>query len=135
MLLKGCPRCGNLIPYGATYCEACKPIVEAQRAAYIEASKKASNKRYNKTRDPKYTQFYNSKEWRILSAKYTQDKGYKCELCGKIATEVHHRKPIQTDQGWTMRLDYNNLELLCVDCHNKRHNRFRRREKRSDDKV
>lgn len=129
MLLKGCPRCGNLIPYGMAYCDKCTPIVEAERQAYIERSKKAANKRYNRTRDPKYIQFYNSKDWRILSAKYTQDHEYKCELCGKIATEVHHIEPIQSEIGWRKRLDYDNLELLCVDCHNKRHNRFRRRER------
>lgn len=130
MLLKACPRCGNLIPYGVAYCKGCTPIIQAQREAYIERSKKASNKRYNKTRDPKYTSFYNSKEWRILSAKYTQDKQYRCELCGKIATEVHHKEPIQTESGWIRRLDYNNLELLCVECHNKRHKRFIRRSER-----
>lgn len=131
MLLKACNRCGNLIPFGAAYCDRCKPIVEAQKAARIEAAKKASNRRYNQTRDKKYIQFYNSQAWRTLSAKYTQDKKYKCEVCGKIATEVHHKQAIQTDQGWKRRLDYNNLELLCVDCHNKRHNRFQKREKRS----
>ena len=133
MLLKACNRCGNLIPYGAAYCDECRPIIEANRAAYIEASKKASNKRYNKTRDKKYIQFHNSSAWRMLSAKYTQDKGYKCEVCGKIATEVHHKQAIQTESGWTRRLDYDNLELLCVECHNKRHNRFRRRERQSKD--
>lgn len=129
MLLKACPRCGNLIPYGMAYCEECTPIVEAQRQEYIQRSKRAYDERYNKTRDPKYVRFYNSKEWRILSAKYTQDKKYRCEQCGKIATEVHHKEPIQSETGWSLRLDYNNLELLCKDCHNKRHNRFVRRER------
>lgn len=133
MLLKECKRCGALIPYGAVYCTECKPIVEAYRAAQREASIKAYNKRYNKTRDPKYTRFYNSQAWRALSQRYTQDKGYKCEVCGKIATEVHHKQAIQTEQGWIRRLDYDNLELLCVDCHNKRHKRFERRERRSKD--
>ena len=64
MLLKSCGRCGNLIPYGATYCNTCKPIVEAEREARMRASKLESNKRYNKTRDPKYVRFYNSTEWR-----------------------------------------------------------------------
>lgn len=129
MLLKSCGRCGNLIPYGATYCNTCKPIVEAEREARMRASKLESNKRYNKTRDPKYVRFYNSTEWRTLSAKYTQDKGFRCEKCGAIATEVHHVKAIQTPEGWERRLDSDNLELLCKTCHNERHERFKKRQK------
>lgn len=129
MLLKECKRCGNLIPYGSVYCAECAPIVEAYREAKRTEAKRASDRRYNKTRDPKYIRFYNSMEWRTLSGKYTQDKGYKCECCGKIATEVHHKEPIQTESGWIRRLDYDNLELLCVDCHNKRHERFQKRNK------
>lgn len=131
MLLKTCGRCGSLIPYGTPYCKVCKPIVEREREERIAQSKKESNKRYNKTRDPKYIRFYNSGDWRILSAKYTQDKGYRCEACGAMATQVHHKKPIQTPDGWELRLDYNNLELLCTKCHNDRHDRFKRRKRRS----
>lgn len=129
MLLKSCGRCGNLIPYGSTYCSTCAPIVEAEIEARLRESRLKSNREYNKKRDPKYIRFYNSIEWRSLSAKYTQDKGYRCELCNKIATEVHHKKAIQTPEGWELRLDYNNLELLCVSCHNERHERFKKRKK------
>lgn len=129
MLLKSCNRCGNLIPYGSTYCTTCAPIVRAEREARIAESKKESNKRYNKTRDPKYIRFYNGIEWRTLSARYTQDKAYRCEECGAMATQVHHKNAIQTPEGWDHRLDYNNLELLCTRCHNVRHDRFKRRPK------
>lgn len=131
MLLKSCGRCGNLIPYGLSYCSVCKPIVEAEIEARRIESKRASNRRYNKTRDPKYIRFYNSIEWRTLSAKYMQDKQYRCEQCRAMATQVHHIKAIQTDEGWELRLDYNNLELLCTQCHNDRHNRFRKRNKKN----
>lgn len=140
MLLKSCGRCGNLIPYGSAYCKECLPIVEAEREARRAEAKRDSDRRYNKTRDPKYIRFYNSIEWRTLSAKYTQDKGYRCEGCNlslaqllikneDIKLEVHHKKPIQTPEGWELRLDYNNLELLCTDCHNERHGRFKKRFK------
>lgn len=128
MLLKNCNRCGNLIPYGSAYCSVCTPIVEAEREAKLQEYKRENNKRYNKTRDPKYVRFYNSVDWRTLSLKYTQDKGYRCEQCNKIANHVHHIKPIQTPEGWELRLDYNNLELLCTRCHNERHDRFKRRK-------
>lgn len=132
MILKSCNKCGNLIPYGATYCNRCRPIVEAAREARRVESNRKSNRAYNERRDPKYVRFYNSKEWRMLSARYAQDKGYKCESkdCNKIATEVHHKIPIQTPKGWELRLDYDNLELVCKDCHNKRHNRFQKRRKK-----
>lgn len=129
MLLKSCNRCGNLIPYGAPYCKECTPIVEAEREARRLEAKREGDKRYNKTRDPKYLRFYNSADWRTLSAKYAQDKGYRCEECKTIATQVHHKKPIQTPEGWELRLDYNNLELVCTACHNKRHDRFMKRKK------
>lgn len=129
MLLKSCGRCGKLIPYGLTYCSRCRPIVEAEREARRLESKRESDRRYNKTRDPKYVRFYNSVQWRTLSAKYTQDKGYRCERCGKFATQVHHKQAIQTPQGWDRRLDYNNLELLCTQCHNDRHNRFKKKKR------
>lgn len=132
MLLKSCNRCGNLIPYGPSYCSTCKPIVEAEREARMKESKRASDKRYNKRRDPKYLRFYNSVDWRTLSAKYMQDKGYRCEKCKTMATQVHHKKAIQTEQGWELRLDYDNLELLCTSCHNKEHNRFVKRKKYND---
>lgn len=131
MLLKACGRCGNLIPYGRAYCETCTPIVEAEREAKIQEYRKRSNRNYNKTRDPKYLRFYNSNDWRTLSLRYTQDKGYKCERCGKIATQVHHKKAIQTPDGWELRLDYDNLELLCTDCHNIEHDRFKRKKRRN----
>lgn len=130
MLLKSCGRCGNLIPYGATYCTKCLPIVEAEREARIQESRLKSNREYNKTRDPKYVRFYNSVEWRTLSAKRLQDDGYRCAWCGKIAAEVDHIIEIKTPEGWEKRLDYDNTRSLCHACHDKRHNRFKKKEKR-----
>ena len=131
MLLKACGRCGNLIPYGSAYCTTCAPIVEAERETRRLESTKASNKRYNKTRDPKYIRFYRSAEWRTLSRKRLQDDGYKCKKCGAIASEVDHIKPIQTPEGWDLRLDYDNTQSLCLSCHNLKHDRFtKRKEKR-----
>lgn len=132
MLLKACGRCGDLIPYGRPYCSKCTPIIEEDRTRRREERDRVRNleaqKRYNKKRDPKYGSFYNSKAWRTLSAKYAQDKGFRCEVCGEIATEVHHKRFISTPDGWDRRLDYTNLELLCVKCHNLRHDRFKPHE-------
>lgn len=131
MLLKSCNRCGNLIPYGSAYCSKCKPIVEAEREARLSKHKKESNKRYNKTRDPKYIRFYNSLDWRMLAAKRLQDDSYRCAMCGGIATEVDHIIEIQTPRGWELRLEYSNTRSLCHNCHNKRHNRFIKKKDKS----
>lgn len=130
MLLKACNRCGNLIPYGATYCNECRPIVQAEREVRIRESRLKSNKAYNKTRDPKLTQFYNSIEWRTLSAKRLADDGYICAWCKGIASEVDHIQEIRTPEGWARRFDYSNLRSLCHDCHDKRHGRFVKKNKR-----
>lgn len=131
MLLKSCPRCGVLIQYGGIYCQGCRVVVEEEREKRRQESIKRSNKKYNKTRDPKYTKFYNSRDWRTLSQAYAQAKGFRCESCGQVASEVHHVKAIQTDDGWNRRLDYDNLELLCKSCHNDRHGRFKARKSHS----
>ena len=125
MLLKQCNRCGNLIPYGNTYCSVCAPIVQAEREARLQEARRQSNKRYNKKRDPKYVRFYNSSEWRIMSRKRLQDDGYRCVKCKAIASEVDHIIPIQTPEGWDRRLD--NTQSLCLDCHNAKHERFKSR--------
>lgn len=130
MLIKFCKRCGAVIRYPRTYCESCQALVNEEREAYRTEAKRKADREYNRRRDPKYIRFYNSEDWKILSATYIQDRGYRCECCGKIATEVHHVDPIQTPSGWDRRLDYTNLEALCTACHNKRHGRFQPRKRR-----
>lgn len=129
MLLKSCYRCGILIPYGSSYCTACTPIVEEEREKRRLEAIQRGNRNYNRKRDPKYIRFYNSKEWRVLSGRRLQDDGYKCVKCNAFASEVDHIKPIQTPEGWELRLDYNNTRSLCLSCHNERHNRFKKKSK------
>lgn len=131
VLLKECKRCHKLIPYGLSYCSVCEPIVAKEKEERRAEAIKISNRRYNAKRDPKYTKFYNSPEWRTLSRKRLIDDGYRCVKCGKIATEVDHIKAIQTEDGWQLRLDYNNLQSLCTECHNDKHNRFKKRRPKS----
>lgn len=129
MAMHPCPRCKSLIPVGVSYCEACRPIAEAQAQEAIErrrAYKRAQySRQYNKRRkeeDPKYQRFRNSKPWRLLSKHKLQDCGYKCEAklegCTRLAVEVHHIKPIKTPEGWDNRLEWSNLMGVCIGCHN-----------------
>lgn len=128
MLLKECGRCKKLIPYGSTYCPDCEKIVSAEREARRKVVMREINRRHNKKRDPKYTRFYNSKAWKMLSLKRLQDDGYRCVKCGAIASEVDHIVPIQTPEGWDRRLDYDNTQSLCIHCHNEKHGRFKRKQ-------
>ncbi len=129
MAMHPCPRCGQLIPVGVTYCEGCRPAAAAQAAEAMERrrayKRQKYNSIYNRRRDPKYLAFYRSKEWRLLSRTYLQRAGYKCQAklegCTGLAVEVHHKDPIQTAKGWGARLDWDNLEAVCTSCHNKRH--------------
>lgn len=125
MVLKPCPRCKRMIRQGLTYCEACKPIAEAQAAEARERKRKHYSKAYNSRRDPKYLAFYRSKAWKVTSRAKLQEAVYKCEAklegCTGLAVDVHHIEPIQTPGGWDRRLDWSNLEAVCTACHNGRH--------------
>ena len=74
----------------------------------------------------KYKDFYNSKAWNDLRKfKFAEANGL-CEKClekGIIrpGVDVHHKIPIE--KKWDRRLDYDNLILLCKECHNEEHGR------------
>lgn len=141
MALHPCPRCGEFIPAGITYCDKCRPAAEAQAAEAIERKRaykqRQYNSAYNKRRDPKYLAFYRSSAWKAMSKAYLQSAGYRCEAklegCTKLAVEVHHKKAIQTEDGWTERLTWSNLQALCTACHNNTHMRWK--NKRSEPGV
>ena len=135
MIIKMCSRCKKPVVYPARYCETCLPVVKAEQEAREAEQRRASNKAYNKRRDPKYVKFYKSREWRMLSARYLQDHAYKCEGCGGLACEVHHMDPIQTESGWIRRFDVSNLKAVCTECHNAEHDRFRKSKYKRSDKM
>ena len=138
--LKVCPRCKKLIPHGLPYCAACAPIAEAERKAKQERKAEYLRKKYNKSynqrralEDPKYRQFRNSKPWKATSRAKLQACGFKCEaklsVCQRTACEVHHIKPLKTEEGWELRLDWSNLMGVCTACHNVLDGKtFKRRE-------
>lgn len=140
VLVKACPRCKKLIHHGAPCCAECLPIVtaarEEKRQRKAEYLKKQYNRNYNRRRDPKYVQFYRSKDWKATSKAKLTAAGWRCEArlegCTGLAVEVHHIKPIQTDEGWNLRLEWNNLEALCTACHNGRHPEKGKRKRDTD---
>ena len=103
-------------------------MVKEQREQNQLLYKRRGYKKFYAKQDKKYVRFYQSPEWRMLSAKMLQDSGYRCEDCKQIATQVHHVVAIQTDEGWERRFDVSNLKCLCGRCHNKAHKRFKYRK-------
>lgn len=68
--------------------------------------------------------FYNSKEWKKTQKLYKQMKYGICERCGKPNGIIVHHK-IYIDEvninNPNITLNFDNLELLCQDCHNHEH--------------
>ena len=62
--------------------------------------------------------FYISDEWRRCRAAYLA-KEPLCERCGKPATQVHHKERLTPDNihDPSVSLNPDNLEALCMDCH------------------
>lgn len=67
--------------------------------------------------------FYNSRAWRRVSTAYLSSKLYTCERCGKPAQICHHRKWLNETNVHdpSVALSFDNLEALCIDCHNAEH--------------
>lgn len=62
--------------------------------------------------------FYNSLEWKKIRYKVLVKYGGKCQCCGENGKNkkihVDHIKP--KSKHWDLRLDINNLQVLCEDC-------------------
>jgi 5-methylcytosine-specific restriction endonuclease McrA len=69
--------------------------------------------------------FYNSTVWRRCRDGFLNIKLGICERCGKPAEVVHHKVFITPNNinDTAITLNYENLEALCHDCHNKLHNK------------
>lgn len=81
---------------------------------------------YNEYKERK--RFYNSKHWQLVREYVLKRANYECEWCkleGKVTTdslEVDHIEELQDRPD--LKLDPDNLRVLCKACHNKRHTRF-----------
>jgi 5-methylcytosine-specific restriction endonuclease McrA len=79
--------------------------------------------------------FYKSKAWFIArNLKINATQG-KCERCGAIGEEVHHkiRLTVENVNDSNISLSQDNLELLCKDCHNAEHKRFSKQQQFDED--
>lgn len=79
--------------------------------------KKAPIKNIKASRKDK-NEFYQSWEWKKLRFEILKLYGAKCMLCGATNQDskicVDHIKPLGS--FWHLRLDVNNLQVLCNDC-------------------
>lgn len=89
-------------------------------------------------RDPKVVQFYSSGVWKKCRASYRKSVGGLCERCLKMGIYtpgeiVHHCIEHVTPENVEnpeVTLSFNNLELLCRDCHAKEHEEIYGHERR-----
>lgn len=78
--------------------------------------------------------FYSSKAWKECRAAYAKSKRNLCERCLKEGRYtpgviVHHKVYISPENitDPTVTLNWENLELVCRDCHAKEHDKKQRR--------
>lgn len=129
MLIKLCAKCGNITALGEPYCTSCKAKTAEEKEKNRQKWKQKADQRYNQKRNPKFKEFYNSKDWRALRSMCLMEAGYCCEKCKEdgvrtLAVDVHHILPIDTVAGWDARLNPNNIIALCLHHHNEAHGRF-----------
>ena len=74
---------------------------------------------------------YKSKEWRELRRTLIQERGARCERCGKVVGDTSrmiadHIIELTPDnvQDVMIALNQDNVQLICEDCHNLKHQRF-----------
>ncbi len=87
-------------------------------------------------------EFYSSKQWTKCAIAYKKSKQGLCERCLKKglivpADEVHHKIRLTKENinNPQISLNFNNLEALCEECHDKEHeadrkNRWKSRKQR-----
>ncbi|OYD06095.1 HNH endonuclease [Paludifilum halophilum] len=67
--------------------------------------------------------FYKSKAWRDCRDAYFVSRHGLCERCSRPGKIVHHKIYLTPDNidNPDVSLNWENLELLCQDCHNNEH--------------
>lgn len=74
-------------------------------------------------RDPQRVAFYHSRAWEATRDAYLASKMHICERCGRPAKVVHHKTYLTAENVGdpTTALGFENLEALCMECHNREH--------------
>jgi 5-methylcytosine-specific restriction protein A len=117
--------CNQLIDMDEEYCD--KHRDKAMKMNEDEKNKR--NKEYNQRvrwteHDGQYAKFYQSNEWKQTRKFVIARATGLCEECLKHGYYVRGRVVdhiVELKDRWDKRLDVNNLQYLCQDCHNKKH--------------
>lgn len=112
--------CNNIAIKGKVYCESHYKKTKKDRAKHYDKSVRHKI-------DKKYASFYKSKEWQIVRQQVLERDNYLCVRCNNPdklerktpADVVHHIEELK--ERWDLRLDPNNCESLCHNCHNIEH--------------
>ena len=66
---------------------------------------------------------YGNRKWKLTQVAYMISRNYICERCGSVARIVHHKNYITPDNIYDPKVvfDWDNLEAVCIDCHNTEH--------------
>ena len=98
------------------YCEVHREADEAER----ERQKQEYLQKKYQHRPSRYSELYNTMEWRLMRAEYLKDHPF-CECCGTTENlQVHHKYPEGVDYSSPeMFFNVNALETLCRRCHAK----------------
>lgn len=69
------------------------------------------------------SRFYKRKAWLKVRDAYKESVFGLCERCGNVGEIVHHKIPLNANNVNNPKIAYgfSNLELLCLECHNKEH--------------
>lgn len=69
--------------------------------------------------------FYASASWKKVRINYGASKFWLCEKCSQPASIVHHKKHLNKNNinDAEITLGNENLQLLCLECHNSEHGR------------
>ena len=79
--------------------------------------------------------FYKSIPWQVAREIKIREANGKCERCGALGEEVHHkiRLTVLNVTNPEISLNQENLELLCKKCHNAEHKRFSKSQQFDED--
>lgn len=112
--------------FGETRSKLKSRLIDAMRVASGEKpySKGGTKKVIKKD---KTVAFYKSYQWRAVRYDVLEKNDGRCECCGQgkhegIILHVDHIKPLRAN--WKLRLDPNNLQVLCNECNHGKGNRY-----------
>lgn len=87
------------------------------------------------SRNKDYIKLINCHKWRKLRNEQLK-RNPLCAICGDIATEVHHIKPVESEKEYdrmeVLAYDSNNLQSLCHKCHSNIHISMKKYKKQTN---